>query len=150
MRGRGSSGRKSLATIDGEIREGIRSLITAGDLEDAVQALRDGLKAEMTVRTTSAKGERQRYERVPDRTTRIMSARLLIEFGDGKAIQRVHQHTTSDETRRLTPREIFGRLAQDGDQMLALLQAYVGVAKESQTKTVEQVIDLPTLEDLES
>ena len=140
---------KALAPLTESQLAGIREIISEGDLSAAVQALREGLSAKMRVRAgKTALG--MQYEDIPDHAIRITSARLLIEFGDGKAIQRIHQHNTGDQSPRLTPREIFGRLAQDGEHMVSLLKAYVDVAKESQTKKVEEVIDLPTLTDLEA
>ena len=122
----------------------VEKLISSGDVEAAVQTLRDGLKATIVCRVTEPDGKRFAYREVPDWRTAVTSAKLLIEFGRGRARQQIqvsgtvgHVHTSEAELLAAARGLRMERAAQIVDQ-------YAGASVDllesgNQAKTVEVV-----------
>lgn len=86
----------------------IRLLMESGDVTDAIEVLREGMKASQSVRATED-GMRV-YKEVPDHGTRITCARLLLEWGFGKPAQTTKLEIDKKETLIETPAEIVEKM----------------------------------------
>ena len=111
----------------------VRKYIKDGDLEEAVDVLRESMKATTTVvkatapksRTGKAAGKSVTVE-VADNSTRLAAARLLMEYGFGKPIQQQHIELDDGQTTKLlTQDEVVGRLAESGIDLKDVLDTYV-------------------------
>ena len=113
-----------------KLREDIHKFIADDDFDNAVQALRDGLHAESVVRQNRDDGQRGvEYTERPDHTTRLHSARLLLEYGFGKPATR-HDITVDDKTQKAaSPAEIMSRLRSSGAQLTEILDVYTDSAR---------------------
>jgi hypothetical protein len=114
------------------MQEDIHRFVDDGDFENAVGVLREGMKATHTIRRNRDDGERGvEYEEVPDHSTRIMSAKLTLEYAFGKPATR-HDITMTKETSTVaTPAEIMERLRDSGSQLADIIDVY--------SETVEKV-----------
>lgn len=113
------------------IQEDIHRFVDDGDFENAVNVLREGMKATHVVRRSRDNGERGvDYEEVADHSTRILSARLTLEYGFGKPATR-HDITMTKETSNVaTPAEIMERLRDSGSQLADIIDVYSETVKE--------------------
>ena len=113
------------------MQEDIHRFVDEGDFENAVNVLRDGMKATHVVRRSKENGERGvDYEEVPDHSTRIMSAKLTLEYAFGKPATR-HDITMTKETSNVaTPAEIMDRLRDSGAQLADIIDVYSETVKE--------------------
>ena len=120
------------------VREDVHKYIENDDFASAVDVLRTGMQATQIVRGATADGQRQmRYEEVPDHSTRLTSARLMLEYGFGKPATR-HDITVDDKSRKtVSPGEIMDRIRDSG----VALGDIVGTYTESLQK-VETVAPL--------
>lgn len=115
------------------LREDIHKFIADDDFENAVNALREGLHATSVVRKNRADGQRGvEYTEKADHTTRLHSARLLLEYGFGKPATR-HDITVNDETQKVaSPAEIMARLRGSGAQLAEIIDVYAESAQEAE------------------
>lgn len=113
------------------MQEDIHRFVDDGDFENAVNVLRNGMKATHVVRKSRENGERGvDYEEVPDHGTRITSAKLVLEYGFGKAATR-HDITMTKETSNVaSPAEIMERLRDSGSQLADIIDVYSETVKE--------------------
>lgn len=86
----------------------IRMLMASGDVTEAIEVLREGMKASQSVRATED-GVRV-YKEVADHGTRITCARLLLEWGFGKPSQTTKLEIDKKETLIETPAEIVEKM----------------------------------------
>ena len=95
------------------------------DFTKAVLALRDGLEATTSTRKSRDDGQRGvQYVEKADHTTRLASARMLLEYGFGKPATR-HDITVNDETQKAaTPAEIMSRIASAGTSLGEIIEVY--------------------------
>jgi len=116
-----------------KLREDIHRFIEDDDFENAIQALREGLAAETVVRKNRDDGQRGvEYTEKPDHTTRLHSARLLLEYGFGKPATR-HDITVDDKTQKsASPAEIMSRLRDSGAQLTEILDVYTESVQEAE------------------
>jgi len=87
----------------------IRLLMESGDVHEAIEVLRDGMKASHSIRAMGEQGQRI-YKEVPDHTTRITCARLLLEWGFGKPAQTTKLEIDKKETAIETPAMIIEKM----------------------------------------
>ena len=115
------------------LREDIHRFIEDDDVEGAMNALREGLQATSVVRKNRADGQRGvEYGEKADHTTRLHSARLLLEYGFGKPATR-HDISINDETQKAaSPAEIMARLRNSGAQLTEILDVYTESVKEAE------------------
>ena len=113
-----------------KLREDVHRFIGDEDYEKAVQALREGLAATAVVRRNREDGERGvEYTEKPDHSTRLTSARLLLEYGFGKPATR-HDITVDDKTQKtISPAEVLTRLRGSGAQLTEILDVYTDSAR---------------------
>ena len=107
------------------LREDVHKYIEDDDFASAVSVLRKGMDATQIVRGASVEGQRQmRYEEVPDHSTRLTSARLMLEYGFGKPATR-HDITVDDKTRKAaSPDEIMRRVRDSGVALGDIMDTY--------------------------
>jgi hypothetical protein len=115
------------------LREDIHKFIHDADFENAMVALREGLQATSVVRKNRADGQRGvEYAEKADHTTRLHSARLLLEYGFGKPATR-HDISINDESQKAaSPAEIMARLRNSGAQLTEILDVYTESVKEAE------------------
>lgn len=107
------------------LREDVHKFIDDDDFTKAVLALREGLEATTSVRKSRDDGQRGvQYVEKADHTTRLASARMLLEYGFGKPATR-HDITVNDETQKAaTPAEIMSRIASAGTSLGEIIEVY--------------------------
>jgi hypothetical protein len=107
------------------LREDVHKFIGDEDFDNAVAALREGLLATTTARKSRDDGQRGvQYVEKADHSTRLASARLLLEYGFGKPATR-HDITVNDETQKAaTPAEIMSRIASAGTSLGEIIEVY--------------------------
>jgi len=107
------------------LREDVHMFIDDDDFTKAVLALRDGLEATTSTRKSRDDGQRGvQYVEKADHTTRLASARMLLEYGFGKPATR-HDITVNDETQKAaTPAEIMSRIASAGTSLGEIIEVY--------------------------
>ena len=107
------------------LREDVHKFIDDSDFAKAVDALREGLDATTTVRKSRDDGQRGvQYVEKADHTTRLASARMLLEYGFGKPATR-HDITVNDETQKAaSPAEIMSRIASAGTSLNSIIEVY--------------------------
>ncbi len=107
------------------LREDVHKFIDDEDFNKAILALREGLEATTSVRKSRDDGQRGvQYVEKADHTTRLASARLLLEYGFGKPATR-HDITVNDETQKAaTPAEIMSRIASAGTSLGEIIEVY--------------------------
>ena len=123
-----------------KLREDIHRFVADNDFENAVNALRDGLQATAVVRRNRADGERGvEYAEKADHTTRLTSARLLLEYGFGKPATR-HDISIDDKTSKTaTPSEIMARLQGSGAQLAQIIDVYTESVQEAQLSPIGEL-----------
>ena len=107
------------------LREDVHKYIADEDFEKAVSVLRTGMKATQIVRGQTLEDQKgMRYEEVPDHTTRLTSARLMLEYGFGKPATR-HDITVDDKTQKTaSPDEIMRRIRESGVGLTEIVETY--------------------------
>ena len=112
-------------TTPKRVRDDVHKYIEDDDFEKAVGVLRTGMKATQIVRGTTNEGQRgMRYDEVPDHSTRLMSARLMLEYGFGKPATR-HDITVDDKSRKIaSPGEIMDRIRNSGVGLTEIVETY--------------------------
>ena len=112
-------------TTPKRVREDVHKYIEDDDFEKAVDVLRNGMQATQIVRGTTEEGQRgMRYDEVPDHSTRLTSARLMLEYGFGKPATR-HDITVDDKSRKVvSPTEIMDRIRNSGVGLTQIVETY--------------------------
>lgn len=120
-------------TTPKRVREDVHKYIENDDFASAVGVLREGMGATQIVRGTSVEGQRQmRYEEVPDHSTRLTSARLMLEYGFGKPATR-HDITVEDKSQKTaTPDEIMNRIRNSGVALGDIVETYTESLEKAQ------------------
>lgn len=97
-------------------------LISDADIEAALTVLREGLKAEKSVRQRAGGGEGTRYMMVPDHHVRHASARLIVEYAFGKATQQIEVAVNHNQT--MAPAEVAKRILNSGVDVAGVMETY--------------------------
>ena len=101
------------------------------DYENAVKCLRDGMEATHIVRQSKDNGERGvDYKEVIDHSTRISSAKLMLEYGFGKPATRQDINITDNTRLHTSPAEVMGRLMSSGQDLANIMEVYSESVKE--------------------
>ena len=107
------------------LREDVHKFIHDDDFESAITALREGLKANHTVRKSRDDGQRGvEYSEVPCHTVRLTAAKLLLEYGFGKPATRAEITVTKDTTREITTGDILARFRSSGMDLNEIVDVY--------------------------
>ena len=113
------------------LREDVHKFIHDDDFELAINALRDGLKANHTVRKNREDGQRGvEYDEVPCHTVRITAAKLLLEYGFGKPATRAEITVSKDTTRDISTGDILSRFRSSGMDLNEIVDVYAESVKE--------------------
>lgn len=113
------------------LREDVHKFIHDDDFELAINALRDGLKANHTVRKNREDGQRGvEYDEVPCHTVRITAAKLLLEYGFGKPATRAEITVSKDTTREVSTGDILSRFRSSGMDLNEIVDVYAESVKE--------------------
>lgn len=116
-----------------KIAEDVHEFIRDKDYENAVGVLRTGMEASHTVRQSKADGERGvDYVEVPDHSTRLTSARLMLEYGFGKPATRHDINVTDNTQKTASPSEIMARLADSGQDLALIMDTYTSSLKNAE------------------
>jgi hypothetical protein len=108
-----------------QLREDIHRFIQDDDFEAAMNALRDGLKANHTVRQNRADGQRGvEYIERPNHTTRLTAAKLMLEYGFGKPATRAEITVNDNSSKVISPAEIMSRFRQSGVDLNEIVDVY--------------------------
>lgn len=108
------------------LRKDIQSFIKDNDVESAIQALREGLKATKVSRERDPKKPRGiNYVDKPDHTVRFHAAKLLLEYGFGKPATRAEISITDNSSQAATPEEILRRIQNSASSFREITEAYV-------------------------
>tara|TARA_B100000902_G_C27187373_1_gene852059 strand:- start:398 stop:781 length:384 start_codon:yes stop_codon:yes gene_type:complete len=102
------------------------------DYQKAVECLRDGMDATHIVRESKGNGERGvNYKEVIDHSTRISSAKLMLEYGFGKPATRQDINITDNTRLHATPSEVMGRLMSSGQDLANIMEVYTESVRET-------------------
>lgn len=114
------------------LREDVHKFIHDDDFEMAMAALRDGLKANHTVRRNRANGERGvEYAETPCHTVRIAAAKLMLEYGFGKPATRAEITVNNEASKAATPADIMARFRSSGMDLNEIVDVYAESIKEA-------------------
>ena len=114
------------------LREDVHKFIHDDDFEMAMAALRDGLKANQTVRRNRADGERGvEYAETPCHTVRIAAAKLMLEYGFGKPATRAEITVNTEASKAATPADIMARFRSSGMDLNEIVDVYAESVKEA-------------------
>ena len=96
------------------------------DFHNAVNVLREGLKATQTVRTGRTEDGNIDYGEVPDNNARFRSAQLILAYGFGTPVSKT-EITAKEEAGNQgdSPNEILQKLKDSGADIGAILSNYV-------------------------
>ena len=118
-----------------KLKRDISDFIEDGDIEKALNTLRDGLKATKVSRYRDPQKPRGvQYSEKPDHAVRFSSAKLMLEYGFGRPATRAEISITDDTQRTASPAEIMARFQQSGAQLSQIIDVYSEAAGE---KTLE-------------
>lgn len=118
-----------------KLKRDISDFIEDGDIEKALNTLRDGLKATKVSRYRDPQKPRGvQYSEKPDHAVRFSSAKLMLEYGFGRPATRAEISITDDTQRTASPAEIMARFQQSGAQLAQIIDVYSEAAGE---KTLE-------------
>lgn len=107
------------------LREDVHRFIHDADFEMAMGALRDGLKANHTVRKSRDDGQRGvEYVERPSHTVRIASAKLMLEYGFGKPATRAEININDNSAKTVSPAEIMSRFRSSGMDLNEIVDIY--------------------------
>lgn len=113
------------------LREDVHKFIHDEDFELAMNALRDGLKANHTVRQNRANGERGvEYTEVPCHTVRIAAAKLMLEYGFGKPATRAEITVNNEASKAASPADIMARFRNSGMDLNEIVDVYAESVQE--------------------
>ena len=120
-------------TTPKRLREDVHKYIEDDDFASAVGVLRNGMKATQIVRGQTLEDQRgMRYEEVPAHSTRLTSARLMLEYGFGKPATR-HDITVDDKTQKTaSPDEIMKRIRNSGVALGEIVETYTDSLEKAQ------------------
>ena len=108
-----------------QLNDDVHRFLKDDDYEKAISALRNGLQASHVVRKNREDGERGiNYEDVPDHTTRMHAAKLLLEYGFGKPATRTEISIEDNTQKTAAPAEILSRLRSSGTQLAEIMDTY--------------------------
>lgn len=123
-----------------KVAEDVHQFIEDEDYENAVNVLRTGMKAAHTVRQSKPGGERGvDYVEVPDHSTRLTSARLMLEYGFGKPATRHDINVTDTTQKAASPSEIMSRLANSGQDLAEIMNTYTDSMKSAEIVEVKEL-----------
>ena len=115
-----------------QLREDIHRFIQDEDFEAAMNALRDGLKANHTVRQNRSDGQRGvEYIERPNHTTRLTAAKLMLEYGFGKPATRAEITVNDNSSKVISPAEIMSRFRQTGMDLNEIVDVYAESVQEA-------------------
>lgn len=118
-----------------KLKRDISDFIEDGDIEKALNTLRDGLKATKVSRYRDPQKPRGvQYSEKPDHAVRFSSAKLMLEYGFGRPATRAEISITDDTQKTASPAEIMARFQQSGAQLAQIIDVYSEAAGE---KTLE-------------
>ena len=107
------------------LREDVHRFIHDEDFELAMGALREGLKANQTVRQNRSDGQRGvEYVETPAHTVRITAAKLMLEYGFGKPATRAEITVNDNSAKAITPADIMARFRQSGMDLNEIVDVY--------------------------
>ena len=110
----------------------VHQYIQEQDYENAVKVLRDGMDATHIVRESKGNGERGvNYKEVVDHSTRISSAKLMLEYGFGKPATRQDINITDNTRLHASPADVMGRLMSSGQDLANIMEVYTESVKET-------------------
>ena len=113
------------------LREDVHKFIKDDDFELAVNALREGLKAEHTVRKSRDDGQRGvEYVDTACHPVRLNAAKLLLEYGFGKPATRAEITVTKDDSKSVTTADILSRFRSSGMDLNEIVDVYAESVKE--------------------
>lgn len=114
------------------LREDVHKFIHDEDFEKAMNALREGLQAQHTVRKNRPNGERGvEYAEVPCHTVRIAAAKLMLEYGFGKPATRAEITVSSESSKTVSPADIMARFRSSGMDLNEIVDVYAESVKEA-------------------
>lgn len=114
------------------LREDIHNFIEDSDFNNAMEALREALKATHTVRENRDNGERGvQYAEKPCHTTRINAAKLMLEYGFGKPATRAEISIKDETQKSASPAEIMSRFRNSGMDLNEIVDVYAESVKEA-------------------
>ena len=115
-----------------QLREDIHRFIQDDDFEAAMNALRDGLKANHTVRQNRSDGQRGiEYVERPNHTTRLTAAKLMLEYGFGKPATRAEITVNDNSVKAVSTADIMARFRQSGMDLNEIVDVYSESVEES-------------------
>jgi len=115
-----------------QLREDIHQFIQDEDFEAAMNALRDGLKANHTVRQNRSDGQRGvEYIERPNHTTRLTAAKLMLEYGFGKPATRAEITVNDNSIKSISPADIMSRFRQSGMDLNEIVDVYSESVREA-------------------
>lgn len=120
---------------DAAICSSVAELITAQDLDDAMAAIRRGLKAQTTVRAPRRlDAPRNDYVFVPDVAAQLAAARLLFayKFGNPASVLEMRLPDPTKASQTLTREEMIERLRTSGADINAIVDVWIGAAKQAE------------------
>jgi len=107
-------------------RKDIQTFIGNEDVESAITALREGLKATKTSRERDPKRPRGiNYVDKADHTVRFHAAKLLLEYGFGKPATRAEISISDNTSQAASPTEILKRIQSSATSFREITEAYV-------------------------
>lgn len=115
-----------------QLREDIHRFIKDDDFDAAMNALRDGLKANHTVRQNREDGQRGvEYVERPNHTTRLTAAKLMLEYGFGKPATRAEITVNDTSAKSISTADIMARFRQSGMDLNEIVDVYSESVEES-------------------
>ena len=115
-----------------QLREDIHRFIHDDDFESAMNALREGLKANHTVRQNREDGQRGiEYIERPNHTTRLTAAKLMLEYGFGKPATRAEITVNDNSAKSISTADIMARFRQSGMDLNEIVDVYAESVEES-------------------
>ena len=110
----------------------VHQYIEEEDYQNAVKVLRAGMDAKHIVRESKGNGERGvNYKEVVDHSTRISSAKLMLEYGFGKPATRQDINITDNTRLHTSPAEVMGRLMSSGQDLANIMEVYTESVRET-------------------
>ena len=116
----------------------IRLLMESGSVYGAMEVLRDGMKATVSVRAQCPNTGARIYKEVPDFSTRITCARLLLEWGFGKPAQKTKLEIEKTDVSVETPAQIMAKMREADVELEEVAQIYLEDKDESDGASVPQ------------
>lgn len=103
----------------------VHNYIAEEDYQNAVKVLREGMVATHVVRKSKDNGERGvDYTEVVDHSTRLQSAKLMLEYGFGKPATRQDINITDTTRLHTSPADVMDRLMTSGQDLADIIDVY--------------------------